>query len=327
MSSSSSSSSSGWMSSIKGALSTAAEATQKAAKSAAEATKKTYEDLKAPPSSIQCSGCPLQVEVPANAFDWQCTNGHSNSRNLEKCAECSGARPSRLNDPAVTCSSCSTVTVVPSSNASKSLRSAVDTTKRAVSQAVDATKQQIQYLQSTPDTFHCAHCNSLLAVPTGPWACQTCTTENAEDLKLCRQCGQKKTDQKAICGVCRQSTIIPSSNFIDGIKSTTREISESSRKVFYDVSGKPYVTCNRCQTNIALPKQVGSTTDATSAVAAGSSGNSSPTNAGATSTDASQAPTEASATEASAPGSTLQVTHANTDTIICPNCKNQLSNN
>lgn len=95
--------------------------------------------------------------------------------------------------------------------------------------------------------------NTLLAVPMGPWACQTCSmsddrqhsrdravlapaagrlkanlsmsgcslvalsglcapvlsavlfflpnSENEEGAKVCRQCGQKKSEQKAICGV------------------------------------------------------------------------------------------------------------------------------
>lgn len=27
-------------------------------------------------------------------------------------------------------------------------------------------------MRAAPTTFHCAHCNTLLAVPTGAWACQ-----------------------------------------------------------------------------------------------------------------------------------------------------------
>ncbi len=38
----------------------------------------------------------------------------------------------------------------------------------------------------------------------GPWACQTCTAQNDEHILKCRSCQQAKTEQKAICGVCRQ---------------------------------------------------------------------------------------------------------------------------
>lgn len=38
-----------------------------------------------------------------------------------------------------------------------------------------ATKQGVEHLRAAPTTFHCGHCNTLLAVPTGPWACQTCS--------------------------------------------------------------------------------------------------------------------------------------------------------
>jgi hypothetical protein len=98
-----------------------------------------------------------------------------------------------------------------------------------------------------------SHCDSLLAVPTGPWSCQTCTTENIENIKSCKQCGQLKSEQKAICGVCRQSTIIPSSNFIDGMKHGVRDLSLSSRKMYYDVTSKRYVNCNKCTNVVVIP--------------------------------------------------------------------------
>ena len=52
--------------------------------------------------------------------------------------------------------------------------------------------------------------------------------------------------------MCRQSTVIPTTNFFDGLKATTRDLAKSSSKVYLDVSGKSYTTCARCGTHIAL---------------------------------------------------------------------------
>lgn len=242
--------------SVKKGLAVAADVTKKAAISAAEKTKQTYEEMKAPPSSIQCSGCPLQVQVPATIWDWHCENAHTNSRDKSVCDFCKAPRSKSLPEPSVTCSACKSFTDVPSSNAGKHLKEAAASTKKFVSNAAAATKDQYNYLKATPETFHCAHCNSLLAVPTGPWACQTCTAENEESAKQCRQCTQKKTEQKAICGVCRNSTQIPTTNLADGFKSFTSDISQSSKKIYLDVAGKPYVTCPRCSAHVKLPEKI-----------------------------------------------------------------------
>ena len=150
-----------------------------------------------------------------------------------------------------------------------------------------------------------AHCNSLLAVPTGPWACQTCTAENAEDAAKCKQCGQKKSDQKAICGVCRQSTVIPTTNFYDGLKATTRDIAKSSNKVYMDVSGKSYVTCSRCGTHVPLksPNAAGAAAGPVVPAAADGSGAEGAPAAGA-------APTAAQ--------------EAEMKDLVCPSCKNKV---
>ena len=179
-------------------------------------------------------------------------NGHSNDRSASVCQVCNAPKPKVIHAPSVVCSSCHTATVVPTSNATKHLSEAATSTKKFAVSTTTAAKEQIKYLSSAPETFHCSHCNSLLAVPTGPWACQTCTAENAEDAVKCRQCGQKKSEQKAICGVCRQSTVIPTTNFFDGLKATTRDLAKSSSKVYLDVSGKSYVTCARCGQHIPL---------------------------------------------------------------------------
>ena len=232
---------------------TVTAAVSQASKAAAESAKKTYAEMKAPPSHVRCSACPNEVEVPPTAFDWTCQAGHINKRADELCIECKIAQPSNLPEPTVTCPSCQAVTSVPLSNARKHAREAARNTKEFAVQTAAATKATVEHLRAAPTTFNCAHCNTLLAVPAGPWACQTCTEVNAEDEKQCKQCGQKKTEQKAICGVCRQSTVIPSTNFVNSLKHTVKDVSKSGRKAYYDAAGKPYVTCNKCTFHVPVP--------------------------------------------------------------------------
>lgn len=293
-----------WMDRAKVMASQAAEATKKAVDSAVESTKKTYEELKAPPSHIQCSGCPSQVEVPANLFDWTCPNTHINGRDASVCAQCSAPKPKSATDPTVVCSQCHAATPVPASNASKHLKESAHNAKVFAAKTSTAAKEQIKYLSSNPETFHCAHCNSLLAVPTGPWACQTCTAENPEDAAKCSKCTQKKSEQKAICGVCRQSTVIPTSNFIDGLKATTRDLAKSGSKIYYDARSLPYVSCARCGHHVPVPVDA-------NAPAAGAA----PGAAGVP-----PAPVNASAEGASP----TESQNAAIKELVCPACKNKV---
>jgi len=236
-------------------LKRAASVTAAAAKSAADAAKAKYVELKSYPTQVRCSACPHEIAVPPTAFDWTCPAGHVSKLSDDTCVECKVAQPAGLPEPTVTCPSCQTVTIVPASNARKHVRETAVKTKEFAKATAVATKQGVEHLRATPTTFHCAHCNTLLAVPTGDWACQTCTTENEEATPKCKQCGQKKSDQKAICGVCRQSTVIPSSNFSDSLKSGVKNVSQSSKKVYYDVANKPYITCGKCATHIPIEKK------------------------------------------------------------------------
>jgi len=209
-------------------------------------------NLGKPPTEVKCAGCPLVIPVPATAWDWTCDNRHLNNKDAKVCSVCNIPKPKSF-QPVVICPQCHTQTPIPSNNAVKFFKDAATSTKTAVVGAAVATKESISKLGSTPTQFHCEHCDALLAVPSGPWACQTCTFVNAEDQQKCNQCSQSKADQKAICGVCRQSTCIPSSNFTDSVHHTFRSASKSTKKVFYDVSGKPYVVCPRCSGHVPVP--------------------------------------------------------------------------
>ena len=222
---------------------------------------------------------------------------------------CHAPKPKQVNPPSVVCSSCHTATVVPSSNAGKALSEAATSTKKFAVSTTTAAKEQIKYLSSAPETFHCSHCNSLLAVPTGPWACQTCTAENAEAAAKCKQCGQKKSEQKAICGVCRQSTVIPTTNFFDGLKSTTRDLAKSGSKVYLDVAGKSYVTCSRCGSHVQL----------TAPPAAGVKGGEiKPLHPAVAGVEGIATPPEG---QAHAPTAAQQ---AELKELVCPSCKNKI---
>jgi len=296
----------------------AASATAAAAKSAADATKAKVAELRSYPTQVRCSACPTEIPVPPTAFDWTCAAGHTSQLHEPTCRECKAAQPAGLPRPTVTCPSCQAVTVVPTSNARKHVgETAVKTKEFAVATAA-STKQGIEHLRAAPTTFHCAHCNTLLAVPTGPWACQTCTSENEESEIKCKQCGQKKSDQKAICGVCRQSTVIPASNFTDSIKSNAKSAAQGTKKVYYDVSSKPYVTCGKCATHVTIEKKdVAPVSGKAAPVVEGEGVRSAPA-AAAGSAPASGNVSPSSAAQQAGEGVFVG------STVICPSCKNPI---
>jgi len=294
-----------WYEQAKLAAAGVAASAQVAAASAQASVQKTYADLKAYPTSIQCSGCDKKIDLPPTFFDWRCTNEHENDKQNKTCATCSQPKP-KLANPTVTCASCGLHISVPTNNASRMSTEAATNAKKFIVQTAEKTKTQVQHLAAAPETFHCAHCNSLLAVPTGAWSCQTCTTENEETAQKCKQCTQKKSDQKAICGVCRQSTVIPGSNFVDSLRANARDLSKSGTKVYLDMAGKAYVTCTRCNTNVRLPSPATAT------------------NTNASSTAAVVPPTEPvapSGEEAKAPS---DLESAQIKQLVCPSCKNQI---
>lgn len=134
-----------------------------------ESAKATYSDLKSEPISVTCSNCKINVEVPADAFNWRCINGHMNDKSVAACTTCHSAKPSKLPAPLVSCPVCKATTEVPSSNLLKSFKDAGEKTKQFAGSAAASTKATYTHLTSAPETFHCSHCDTLLAVPTGPW--------------------------------------------------------------------------------------------------------------------------------------------------------------
>jgi hypothetical protein len=63
---------------------------------------------------------------------------------------------------------------------------------------------------------------------------------------------QKSSDQKVICGICKRSTQVPSMNIVNTITKGFRDVSKGTLKVYYDLTKSPYVTCPRCNTNMAV---------------------------------------------------------------------------
>lgn len=124
--------------------------------------------------------------------------------------------------------------------------------KKAATKFVEVTKAAIEHAAAPPVQFHCEHCSALLAVPVGDWVCQSCTMLNAEAASKCIACTQDKSNQKCLCGVCRNSTSIPTRNIVDSIRTKGREIHQSARKVYFDLRKVAFVTCPRCSAHLPL---------------------------------------------------------------------------
>ena len=140
--------------SLKSAAAVAAAVTKQVATTAADQASKTYNELKSEPNSIQCSNCQITIEVPSDAFNWRCINGHMNDKSSSICTTCNSHKPNKLPLPVVSCPVCKSSTEVPSSNLYKSLGEAGAKSKKFASEAAASTKATINHLTSAPDTFH-----------------------------------------------------------------------------------------------------------------------------------------------------------------------------
>lgn len=132
--------------------------------------------------------------------------------------------------------------------------------------------------------------------------------------------------------MCRQSTVIPSSNLIDGLKNTAHGLAQSSKKVFYDVSGKPYVTCTRCNAHVKTGGQPLSTAQAAPASAAAAAvGGEVGVDGGAAAAEAPVGGAPAAVAGGDAPGAPsveqLNVVEGSINPaghLVCPSCKNEI---
>jgi len=97
--------------------------------------------------------------------------------------------------------------------------------------------------------------------------------------------------------------VIPSTNLADGFKAFTIDLQQSSRKIFYDVAGKPYVTCARCGAHVKLPEKIVPAVEMAGKEAAG-------------------AGTGAADTETKAEGAGDAAAAASKPPVNCTSCKN-----
>jgi len=297
------------------------------AKGVADATSKKIEEWKAPPSVIHCSNpeCKAEIETPSNLFDWQCVNPachKANARELKNCTGCNALKPASQ-PPVLTCSKCGTPNIVPTSNASKAMKEAGAKTKQVMKETADSVKETYQNMKSKPSQFNCEHCNNLLAVPAPlPWTCprpECANVPNDGNADACATCKQPRDpatrpapiEQKVRCGVCNKVTTVPATNFSNKMKSGVKEMDRSSRKMWYDVTGKTYVLCPRCSNPLKLLESK------ESAGGAGAGAPGAPGGAGSPTPDASSIAVPAGEAVANTATPVGQE-------IICPKCNEKL---
>jgi predicted Zn finger-like uncharacterized protein len=157
--------------------------------------------------------------------------------------------------PSVICPDCNVSTVIPPTVAQMRLQSAPLVTKRFFVETTAKIGASVENMAKPPSEFNCQNCHSLLHVPTGAWVCQTCGATNPEDHALCCRCEQRKSEQQVLCGICRRSTTIPQTNFVNSLSTNFRAFTKTSQKIVYDLSKKAYVTCPRCEAHIVIHPQ------------------------------------------------------------------------
>lgn len=114
--------------------------------------------------------------------------------------------------------------------------------------------------------------------------------------------------------MCRQSTEIPASNFRDSVKSGVKNVTQGTKKVYFDVAGKPYLTCGKCAAHVSIPKQ-----DVTQTAGAGAGAEAGVQMAGQPAHDGEGR----GSAPPSAPGGAPEGTY-NGGAIQCPSCKNPI---
>lgn len=236
-----------FFSTIKQGATMAASVAADLAQSAAATTAQAFEKLKAPPTSVQCSGCAKNVDVPIVLWNWRCAEQHDNGNEDNTCRTCNGARLASPN-PIVTCPDCQATTEVPRTYVMEQLRNVPVNTKKAVLEASQSIKKEVADLRAFPKEFKCVHCQTLLGVPQVPWTCTTCQSglRNPPEAEICASCNGSRPRQKVRCGVCQQSTPVPSSNFEKGLRDVSASAQESAKLAYYTVSNTPTLTCTRC---------------------------------------------------------------------------------
>jgi len=220
------------------------------------------DELKEPPKKVNClnPACKKELDVPPGVFDWACSNPvcrKINERSVSACTACQSQRVEVI-APSVRCAACGCSTEVPSSNASKHLKATGAAAKKFAQDTAQKTKETYEMLKSRPTQFNCQHCNALLGVPPGlPWNCPRveCGFLNQDGLSdACLQCKitREMPELKVECGVCHKVTSVPTTNFVNKVKSGVQDLDRSVKKIYYDLSGTDYVVCPRCAAPIKL---------------------------------------------------------------------------
>jgi len=221
----------------------------------------TVTNLQAVPKKVKCSNevCGKELDVPPNIFDWVCVKCRKiNERTVSVCVACQASRLEVVT-PTVQCTACGTSTIVPTSNASKALKATGAAAKKLAQTTAQKTKETYEMLKSAPTQFNCEHCNALLGVPPGlPWRCirAECGFTNQDGYSdTCMQCKftRQLPEMKVECGVCHKVTKVPTTNFVNKVKSGVQDLDRSVKKIYYDISGTDYVTCPRCAAPIKIP--------------------------------------------------------------------------
>lgn len=162
----------------------AGQAVKGVAVAAKDGAVSTYNEMKATPTTIACSGCATQLEVPTTLFDWTCEKADclkQNGASLATCEQCGTTKPKSASvERAVTCQVCQSKTVVPSSNARKGINNAARATKEFARNVSTSTKSAYNHAKSSPVQFNCSCCTSLLQVP-GYWVCKGCQSQNPRE--------------------------------------------------------------------------------------------------------------------------------------------------
>ena len=173
-----------------------------------------------------------------------------NRRVNNDCENCHAARPNY--SPTLQCPACNEFTEVPTNRITNMFTQTSHDVNKFVKDAAETTKSKFQELSSAPSTFDCSECGFVLQTPQ--WSCPSCTYTNLASTSGCLMCHANRPENANFltCTNCQKATKVPSSKFLNDMRRSTHQVTESARKTFYDLADKPYVTCNKCKHTLEL---------------------------------------------------------------------------
>lgn len=244
-------------------------------KSAASLTKTAatgvYNNLTSLPTTVTCSNpnCKVGLAVPEAVWVWTCNAGHTNVNYKRECDDPNCEAKRELPPaPEIRCGECQSVTVVPTSNASKYARNTTVATKKAAADATEYTKKTYSKLKSKPATVKCytKECRETLCVPPQlwDWECPDGHPNGGDDsvCTLCQAPPPKREAPTVVCPKCNATITVhftaAQAGAVEAARTTqlaAEKAAQKTKEAYKHYTAAPeQFNCAHCNVKLGVPQ-------------------------------------------------------------------------